>query len=85
MEENARYHITFLHGEEEVFKWSTTLAPVIPRENEHVFLVTDLPSRGQGQMWIVHGVTYQLYISESSAELNQVFTIHVTSWTEGFE
>lgn len=82
MEENSRYRLIFLYLDEEVFVWDTAATPIIPRQNEEIFLVTDLPSRGQGKWWIVNEVTYNYHIAESSAELKQHITIHVEPWAE---
>lgn len=77
MEENARYHLMFLHLDEEIFKWDTAITPIIPRQGEDVFLVTDLPRRNEGKWWTVQDVAYLYRIGESSAELHQHITIHI--------
>ena len=77
MEAHEHYELQFWHNDEEVFIWSTGIVPIIPRENENIFLVTDMPHRGAGSWWSVKEVVYQYHISLGTEDLKQRILINV--------
>jgi hypothetical protein len=77
MEEHEHYELQYWHNDEEIFTWATGIVPIIPRENESIFLVTDLPRRGSGAWWTVKEVVYQYHVSENTADLKQRILINL--------
>lgn len=77
MEEHEHYELQFWHNGEEVMIWATGIVPIIPRENENIFLVTDLPNRGSGAWWTVKEVVYQYHISLGTEDLKQRILINL--------
>lgn len=77
MEKTTSYQLIFSYLDEEIFVWDTAITPIIPRQGEDIFLVTNLPNQDDGKWWTVQEVTYLYHTSENLLEPHQQITIHL--------
>lgn len=77
MEAHEHYELEFFHEDNSIFRWPTGIVPIVPRENENIFLVDDMPRRNMGRWWTVKEVVYQYHVSENTADLKQRVLINL--------